>query len=82
MARKTKPYFCSLVNETVNIKLIKKRTAGLRSERDFFVQCDQDECQYVSENKAPCPLRLSLFSSEIEEREEKARIRNEDAEYF
>ena len=79
--KKSSEYICDLVNETVNIILRKKSTAGLRSKNEFFVQCDQDECQYVGENKPPCPLDLSLYKAEIEEREEMARLRREESRY-
>ncbi|HUU01625.1 MAG TPA: hypothetical protein VM425_09310 [Myxococcota bacterium] len=79
--KKSSEYRCDLVNETVKIILRKKSTAGLRSTDEFFVQCDQDECQYVGENKPPCPLDLSLYEAEIEEREEMARLRREESRY-
>ncbi len=82
MARKKKQdYKCSVVNETVKIHLCKKPSAGLRSKTEFFVQCDQSECQYVDINKLPCPLNLSPFKEEIAEREEKARQNRENSEY-
>ena len=79
--KKSREYQCSVVNETVRIALRKKRTAGLQSRDEFFVQCDQDECQYVEENNPPCPLDLSLFEAEIQEKEEIARRRREDSTY-
>ena len=82
MSKKKRKYHCTVVNEGVKISLQRRATAGLRSKREFFVQCDQAECQYVDENKDPCPLRLSLFSEEIEERKETARLRREEADYF
>ncbi len=78
---KKQEYQCSVVNETVLIHLIKKPSAGLRSKADFFVQCDQSECQYVDKNELPCPLNLSLFADEIREREEKAKQQREESEY-
>jgi len=80
-AKKSREYICSLVNETVKITLRKKSTAGLRGTEEFFVQCDQDECQYVDENKLPCPLDKSLFEAEIEEMQETARRRREESRY-
>jgi hypothetical protein len=79
--KNSREYQCSVVNETVRIALRKKSTAGLRSAREFFIQCDQHECQHVDENKPPCPLDLSLFEAEIQEREEKARQRQEESAY-
>ena len=79
--KKSREYQCGVVNEPVKISLRKKSTAGLRSTDEFFVQCDQQECQYVEENKPPCPLNLSLFEAEIQEREEQARRRREESTY-
>ena len=80
-AKKSREYQCGVVNETVRIALRRKRSAGLRRSDEFFVQCDQQECQYIEENKPPCPLTLSLFEEEIQEREEKARLRREESTY-
>jgi hypothetical protein len=81
VAKKIREFHCGVVNETVRISLVKRRTAGLRSNRVFFVQCDQNECQYVESNEPPCPLDLSLFEDEIEQREEATRRRREEAEF-
>ena len=43
-----------------------------------MVQCDQEYCQYVGLNAAPCPLTLEMFADEIEERQERARRRQEE----
>jgi hypothetical protein len=82
MARlKKQDYQCSVVNEVVQIHLCRKSTAGFRSRSEFFVQCDQSECQYVDSNQLPCPLSLSMFEEEIREREEKAQQNREDSGY-
>jgi len=80
-SRKIRSYRCDVVNETVNIRLHRKPTAGLRSADALFVLCNQIECQHVEDNKAPCPLNLSMFAEEIREREERAQLRREDSEY-
>jgi hypothetical protein len=80
--KKKQEYQCSVVNERVQIHLCKKPSAGLRSKSEFFVQCDQSECQYVDTNELPCPLELSLFKEEIREREERAQQQRESAEYY
>lgn len=79
--KKSREYYCSVVNETVRIALRKRHTAGMQSADEFFVQCDQDECQYVEENKPPCPVDLSLFEEEIQEREDTAQRRREESQY-
>ena len=70
-----KDYFCTVVSEDVEIALKNKRSIGLNSKNELFVQCNQPECQYVDLNQSPCPLRLDLFAEEIEKREEKRRDR-------
>lgn len=78
MARtKNQPFECNVVHETVQIRLIKRRGRGLSGEDYYFVQCDQSECQYVDENKAPCPLRVEMFADEIAKEEEEKRRRRE-----
>jgi hypothetical protein len=70
-----KDYFCTVVSEGVEILLKRKRSLSLESKNELFVQCNQDECQYVELNQSPCPLRLDLFAEEIEKREKKAQDR-------
>jgi hypothetical protein len=81
-SKKKQEYRCGVVKESVQIHLCKKPSGGLRSKGEFFVQCDQDECQYVDNNKLPCPLELSLFKEEIREREEKAQQQREASDYY
>ena len=80
--KNSREFVCGVVNETVRICLLKRQTGGLKSTATLFVRCDQYECQYVSENKLPCPLNLALFHDEIQLREEKARLRKEKSEYY
>jgi hypothetical protein len=80
--KKKQEYHCGVVDEKVQIHLCKKPSGGLRSRGEFFVQCDQDECQYVDQNESPCPLELSLFEEEMHEREEKAQRQRESSDYY
>lgn len=80
--KKKQEYHCGVVSEKVQIHLRKKPSGGLRSRGEFFVQCDQDECQYVDQNEPPCPLELSLFKEEIREREEKAQRQRESSDHY
>ena len=32
---------------------------------DYFVQCNQADCQYVEANAPPCPLHVGMFGEEI-----------------
>lgn len=79
---KKQDYFCALVSEGVQISLRKKPSGGLRSRSEFFVQCDQSECQHVDENVPPCPLTLALFKQEIEQHEEAVQQQREDNQHF
>ena len=69
-------YFCTVISEDVKIALTNKVSIGLNSKNELFVQCNQPECQYVDLNQSPCPLRLDLFTEEIEKREKKRRDRS------
>jgi hypothetical protein len=57
-------FWCPVVSETVVIRLKRPGTLGAGSA--YFVQCNEAECQYVEENKPPCPLHLGMFDREIE----------------
>ena len=56
-------FWCPVVSEKVRIRL--RRADGFGPERGYFVQCDQAECQYVDENKPPCPLHAGMFAEQI-----------------
>jgi len=71
--RRKKDYFCKVVSEDVEITLMNKRDTGMKFKKNLFVRCNQDDCQYVEINEAPCPLTLDLFAAEIERREAKRR---------
>ena len=73
--RREKSYFCTVVSEDVQIALKNRPSLSRESKNELFVQCNQLECQYVDLNQSPCPLRLDLFTEEIEKREEKRRDR-------
>jgi hypothetical protein len=64
MARaQQREFWCPVVSETVLIRL--RRPAGLSGQPGYFVQCNQVDCQYVEENKPPCPLNAGMFAVEI-----------------
>ena len=65
---RTREFFCEVVSETVQIRL--KRAGGFGRPAGWFVQCNQSDCQWVEENKPPCPLNPSLFADEIRVAEE------------
>ncbi|MBN1907620.1 MAG: hypothetical protein JW927_21255 [Deltaproteobacteria bacterium] len=70
-----KDYYCSVVAEMVEINLKNKPSLVYKAPRELFVQCNQSDCQYVDTNEPPCPLKLDLFTIEIEKLEEKRRER-------
>ncbi len=71
--------FCEVVQETVHVQLRDKRSSFSQSQKQYFVQCDQHDCQYAEENKPPCPLSPSMFAEEIASREEELRRRKQTA---
>jgi len=64
---------CEVVQETVQIRL--RRASGFGRPKGYFVQCNQLDCQYVEENKPPCPLCVDMFADEIKAAEEARRDR-------
>ena len=72
---RAREFWCDVVSETVLIRL--RRPGGFGRPPGYFVQCDQTDCQYVDENKPPCPLHVGIFADEIRAAEE-ARGRREE----
>jgi hypothetical protein len=61
---RARDFWCPTVSESVLIRLIRPR--GLtRTTPDYFVQCNQTDCQYVETNALPCPLRVDMFGDVI-----------------
>jgi hypothetical protein len=73
-------FWCAVVSESVQIRL--KRPSGFGRAQGYFVQCNQNDCQYVEENKLPCPLSLEMFTDEIHALEEARRARRAEEEEF
>jgi hypothetical protein len=63
MSKKTRAYFCNVVGENVKIHLENKVNFSQKYKKDLFVKCDQEDCQFVDENKSPCPLEKTMFST-------------------
>jgi len=76
-ARKKRDFECTVVSEVVQIHLRKRRGRGFGGEDHHFVQCDQLDCQYVDENRPPCPLTLDMFEEEIKAWQERGRARQD-----
>jgi hypothetical protein len=75
MRARAREFYCEVVSETVLIKL--RRPGGFGRAQGYFVQCNQSDCQYVDENKPPCPLHVGMFADEIRAADE-ARARRQD----
>ena len=54
-----------------------RRPGGFGRPQGYFVQCNQADCQYVDENKLPCPLTATMFADEIKAAEEARAQRSE-----
>ncbi len=72
---RAREFWCEVVSETVRIRL--RRAGGFGRPQGYFVQCDQTDCQYVEENKPPCPLHVGMFAEEIRAAEEVRKARTE-----
>ena len=72
---RAREFWCEVVSETVMIRL--KRNGGFGRAQGYFVQCNQTDCQYVDENKPPCPLTTAMFADEIKAAEEARAQRTE-----
>jgi hypothetical protein len=70
---KGREFWCEVVCERVQIRL--RRWRGFGRPSGYFVQCDQADCQYVEENKPPCPLHVGMFADEIRAAEEDREAR-------
>lgn len=71
-----KEFWCTVVSEMVTIQL--KRPGGFGRPQGYFVQCNQTDCQYVEENKPPCPLNAEMFAEEIRAAEESRAARRDE----
>jgi hypothetical protein len=72
---RAREFWCTVVCEQVVIRL--RRADGFGPSRGFFVQCNQDECQYVDKNEPPCPLHVGMFAVEIKAAEAARAARDE-----
>jgi hypothetical protein len=61
MAKKIQDYYCNVISEDVKIFLKTKVNIGGTYNQDYFVKCNQEDCQYVDKNTSPCPLRSEMF---------------------
>ena len=78
MARgQAREFWCSVVSEAVSIRL-KRPGGGFGRPSTYFIQCNQEDCQYVEANEPPCPLNLGMFDDEIRAVEASRAARRED----
>jgi hypothetical protein len=59
----------------VTIRLVRQFQSG--SDHGYFVKCNQGDCQYVDENKPPCPLTVALFAAELAAAQRRVKTRPE-----
>ena len=60
---RAREFWCPVVSEPVLLRLT--RLTRLMQPGDYFVQCNQADCQYVEANAPPCPLHVGMFAEEI-----------------
>jgi hypothetical protein len=60
--KKIQDYYCTVVSEKVKVILKNKVNIGSQYTKEYFVKCDQEECQYVDNNTLPCPLGIEMFN--------------------
>jgi hypothetical protein len=60
---RSREFWCPVVSEPVLLRLT--RLTRLMQPGDYFVQCNQADCQYVEANAPPCPLHVGMFAEEI-----------------
>lgn len=77
-SKRVRLYFCDVIHEEVRIYLRDKRRLVTQNQPAFFVQCNQEDCQYVDENKLPCPLNIAMFADEMKAKEEERKKRKEN----
>ncbi|MEE8484695.1 MAG: hypothetical protein V3S46_08860 [Nitrospinota bacterium] len=79
MARKKqKDVECGVVTESIKGTLKQKTILYFGKKPEYYVQCDQEDCQHVDENRPPCPLTVDMFEEELKEMEERRRARKEE----
>ena len=60
-----RPFFCAIASKDVNISL--RAGGGLREPASMYVRCDDRDCQYVDDNRPPCPLTPTMFDDGSEQ---------------
>lgn len=63
--KRSKELFCDIAGEEIRATLKQKFTIQFGAAPQYFVECNQEYCQYLGENKPPCPLNLELFQAEL-----------------
>lgn len=74
---KPREFQCDVVSERVVIRL--RRSGAFGTPAGYFVQCNQVDCQYVEENKPPCPLHIGMFADEIRQADAERSARRDSA---
>jgi hypothetical protein len=64
--RNINDYYCNVINENVRIILKTKISIGPKYQKDSYVKCNQEDCQFVDSNASPCPLEIQMFDLPVE----------------
>jgi hypothetical protein len=75
--KRSRELHCDIAGEEICATLKQRFTIQFGAPPKHFVECNQEYCQYLGENKPPCPLNLDLFQAELSEM--KARKMEESA---
>lgn len=62
---------CTIAGEEVHATLKQKFTMTFGATPRYFVDCNEEDCQYLGENMPPCPLSLQMFEKELSDIREK-----------
>lgn len=68
---RTRKITCVVTSDKVCATLKRKFSISVSEESGYYVECDQEDCQYSGENKPPCPLNLDMFEDDMQKIEEK-----------
>lgn len=68
---RTKAITCVVTSDNIRATLRRRFSISVSTESGYYVDCDQEDCQYAGENKPPCPLSLDMFEDELQKAKEK-----------
>ena len=66
MNRRARMLYCAIASKEVNVAL--RAGGGFREPASMYVRCEERDCQFVDENRPPCPLQPGMFDDGSEQR--------------